>query len=485
MKWSDGGACDAPMPVSGREGFLAIGGFRGAPRRVAEAGTRVECSTRRWVAALGVAGGLFFGAGICHAAGWPRILGPAENATSPETGLLHELPKVGPRVLWEAGKGNGFGGPAVVGDRAVIFYRAEGKEIVDCLAVETGKMFWHFDYVAPYRSRYGGSEGPRTSPVIADGRVFTFGIGGLLHCLDLASGAVVWERDLAKEYKMGPAFFGYGSTPLVLGQKLIVQIGGEVNGKAANTVALDAKNGKLLWAANHAWGPSYASSVVAKLHGRECVLVFAGGESRPPTGGLLLIDAADGKVFGTAEQRADIAESVNAASPVVLTNEPGKPPRVFIGEAYGSGGAAYDIAPDFSVKRAWAAPQFDLYWMTPLVRDGAVIGFSGQSERLAELVAHDIATGKELWRSDLGGGFGRGSLVGVDGGVLCLGEFGDLAWLELSRTGVAVKSRAKLFNAPETWTPPSISGGRLFICQNEPGAGGTKPRLICCAFRKP
>jgi len=418
-----------------------------------------------------------------EAADWPRILGPAENATSPETELVHELPKGGPRVLWEVEKGNGFGGPAIVGDRVVIFFRVDGKEVVECLSAETGKRSWKYEYAAPYRPKYGGSEGPRTSPVIADGRVFTFGIGGLLHCLDLASGAVVWQLDLAGEYQMGPAFFGYGSTPVALGSKLIVQLGGQVAGKAANSAAFEMATGKLSWATEHPWGASYASSVPVNLHGRECVLVFAGGDSRPPTGGLLVIDAANGKMLGSAEQRADIAESVNAASPVVLANEQGKPARVLVAEAYGSGGAAFDIGLDFSVKRAWAAPRFDLYWMTPLVRDGAMIGFSGMSERLAELVAHDVATGKELWRSDLGGGFGRGSLLAVDGGVLCLGEFGDLAWLELSRAGAAVKSRAKLFNAPETWTPPAISGGRLFICQNEQGAAGTKPRLICYDLR--
>ena len=67
----------------------------------------------------------------------------------------------------------------------------------------------------------------------------------------------------------------------------------------------------------------------------------------------------------------------------------------------------------------------------------------------------------------------------VDGSFLCLGENGDLAWLELTPKGATVKSQAKLFHAPETWSPPVLSDGRLFVCQNQPGSGGTKPRLIC------
>jgi outer membrane protein assembly factor BamB len=416
-------------------------------------------------------------------ADWPRLLGPAHNATSPEAGLLRALPKNGPRILWEAEKGNGFGGPAIVGERLVIFHRLEEREVVECRHAETGQRLWKADYPAPYRSRYGGSEGPRTSPVIAEGRVFTFGISGLLHCYELATGKVVWQRDLATEMKMGPAFFGYGSTPLFLDRRLIVQIGGEHEGKSVNSAAFDPATGNLLWAAPHEWGASYASPVPATIHGRETLLVFAGSESRPPTGGLLVIDARTGAVLGAAEHRADIAESVSASSPIVVSAEPGKPARVFVSEGYGSGGVCFEVAPDFSIKTGWKAEKCGLYWMTPLVRDGCLYGFDGMSERMAELVCYDIATGKELWRSDLGGGFGRGSLLAVDGRVLCLGEFGDLAWLNLSPNGAAVKSRAKLFNAPETWTLPAISRGLLYVSQNERGAADTKPRIICYDLR--
>ena len=410
---------------------------------------------------------------------WPRLLGSSHNATSPETHLLHEFPKAGPSVVWEVAKGGGFGGPAIAGDSLVIFHRLDEREVVECLNAETGRRVWKFDYAAPYRPRYGGSTGPRTSPVIDGTRVFTFGIAGHLHALDFATGKVIWQHDCAREFSMGPAFFGYGSTPLVLGSRLIVQIGGDVAGKKVNTAAFDTATGKLLWIAAHEWGASYSSPIPATLHGRECVLVFAGGESRPPTGGLLIIDGASGAVLGSSPLRADIAESVSASSPVVIGS------RIFVSEAYSTGGACFEVAPDFSVKPAWIAEKFGLYWMTPLVRDGCLFGFAGMSERLAELVCHDIASGRELWRSDLGGGFGRASLLAVDGGVLCLGEFGDLAWLDLSTKGASIKSRAKLFNAPETWTLPALSRGLLYISQNEPGSGGTKPRIICHDLRAP
>ena len=90
------------------------------------------------------------GAGA-FAAEWPRLLGPADNATSPETRLLHELPKAGPRVVWEAPKGNGFGGPAIVGERLVIFYRSEDREVVECRHAETGKPLWKHLHTFPMK----------------------------------------------------------------------------------------------------------------------------------------------------------------------------------------------------------------------------------------------------------------------------------------------------------------------------------------------
>jgi outer membrane protein assembly factor BamB len=429
----------------------------------------------KWLLGLALAFSILTGA---RGADWPRLLGPTDNCATPESGLIQPLPKEGLPILWQAEKGSGFGGPAIVGDRLVFFHRVGEQEIVECRSATTGEKVWTHAYDAEYRPRYGGSTGPRTSPVIAGERVFTFGISGQLHALDFKSGKVLWKHDCAAEYEMGPAFFGYGSTPLVLGDKLIVQIGGKVNGESANAIALDVSTGKLAWAAKHEWGASYASPTPATIHGRTCVLIFAGGESRPPTGGLLVIDAKDGAVLSAIPHRADIAESVNASSPVLAD-----PQRVFVAEAYTAGGLCAEIDSQFRVKPAWKAENFGTYWMSSLARDGCLYGFAGMNERLAELVCQEVSTGKELWRSDLGGAFGRASLLQTGQGVLCLGEFGDLAWLELSPKGGKVLSQTKLFAAPETWTLPAVSNGRLYVSQNEPGRGGTKPRLICFDLR--
>jgi len=405
---------------------------------------------------------------------WPRFLGPFHNATSGETKLLHQWGAEGPKRVWEMEKGSGFACPSIVGDRLVLFHRLGSREVIDCVKAESGQHLWTYAYEAPYQDRYGSSDGPRTSAVIVDGRVFTYGVTGWLHCVDLEKGQEIWKHDCGTEFNLAENFFGHGSTPLVVGKRVFVNLGGAGDVCAA---AFDAATGKLLWKAKHEWGASYASPIPATIHGKECVLIFAGGESRPPTGGLLCIDAANGHVLSATPHRAEIAESVNASSPAVAGN------KVFVTESYGSGGDLIEIKPDFSAKIAWHADKFGAYFMTPVVADGCLFGSDGQSPRLADVVCYDLATGKELWRNDLGGKFGRCSLLAVDGAFLCLGEFGDLAWLDLSREGVQIKAKAKLFNAPDTWTLPAVSHGLLYISQNERGADRKGPRLICYDLR--
>lgn len=420
---------------------------------------------------------------VSSGADWPRLLGPSHDGTSPETGLIERFPAAGLRIAWEMPIANGLGGPAIAGGKIVVFHRPDGRETVECRDSANGKILWKHAYDAPYQPQYGGGTGPRTSPVIVEGRVFVFGITGKLHALDLATGKVLWLRDCAGEFAMRPAFFGYGSTPLVIGDRLVVQIGGALNGTPVNSIALDTATGKLLWAVEHEWGASYASSIPATIHGRECVLIFAGGKSRPPTGGLLVVDAKDGKVLAAVPHRAEVTESVSVSSPVLASSADGKPVLVFVSESYTLGGLCVEIAKDFSTKIAWQAPRFGMYWMTPIVREGSLIGFAGQNERTTDLVCQDIATGRELWRDDLAGKFGRASLLSTPQWVLCLGEFGDLAWLRITRDGVKVEARTKLFDAPETWTPPALSAGLLYVQQNEPSREGVGARLICYDLR--
>lgn len=421
---------------------------------------------------LGIGVGLLF-LNIAKAGDWPRFLGPGHDAKAHAEDAAGFWKGGELRKLWEYPKGSGWACPAVVGGRVLVFHRLESREVLACLDAESGDERWRFEYEAPYRDRYGSGEGPRTSPVVEGGRVVVFGVSGLVHCVELESGGLIWKRDVAGEYAMRENFFGHGGTPLILQGRVIVPVGG-AGGRCV--VAFSLEDGAELWVANHEWGAGYASPIPFRFPDSQKmgVLVFAGGESRPPTGGLLSLDASSGRVMGELEHRASIAESVNAASPVMFGG------RVFTSEAYGSGGMLSEIRPDGSLREVRRGLKLGAHFMTPLARDGMILGFDGQNPRLCELVCLDGGDGSALWRDDLGGRFGRGSLVDLgEAGVLALGEFGELALLECRKTGVRVVKRARLFGAPETWTIPVLAGRRLYVCQNQPGRGESVPRVIC------
>jgi outer membrane protein assembly factor BamB len=420
---------------------------------------------------------------------WRTFLGPTHNAVSTETPLLKQFGKNGPAIVWEVTKGEGYATPAVVGKRVVLFHRIGNQEIVECLQAETGRRFWKVAYMTDYRDRYGWNGGPRCQPVTDGEYVYTLGVQGMLHCLKLTTGQVVWKRDILLEFKVYQGFFGIGCTPLIEGDRLIVNVGAESGPCVA---AFDKRTGKMLWGAGKGWGPSYASPIPADVRGRRRVFVFAGGESSPATGGLLCIDPANGKVQFTFPWRSNVRESVNASSPLVVGNQ------VYISECYGPGGALLDLPPTGAFRKVWTNQVLKTHFMTAIHKGGYLYGIDGHGPQGAPLVCIDLRTGKEMWRAQpewaetihsaqgerkarLGPGLA--SLMLVDGRCLMLGEYGHLVWLDLNPKGYRELSRARLFLADQTWGLPSLSRGLLYVCQNERGFDGSQPRLICYDLR--
>ncbi|HXE52628.1 MAG TPA: PQQ-binding-like beta-propeller repeat protein [Tepidisphaeraceae bacterium] len=299
---------------------------------------------------------------------WPCLLGPTHNEVSVETHLIREFPRSGPKLVWEMKKGEGYASPVILGGRLVLFHRVKDREVLDCLDAQTGSRFWQYSYPTAYEDEYGYCNGPRASAVIGGDAVFAIGAEGKLHCLELGSGKLRWQRDLRKEYRLKQNFFGVGSTPLVDGDKLVVNVGAD---GGPCVVAFNVRDGSIAWTCGNEWGPSYASPIPADFHGKHRVLVFAGGRSNPPTGGLLCIDPASGKADFSFPWRGTVRESVNAASPLVLGD------RVLISECYGSGTAHLQIGKDFQPQTVWTNPDFGIHFMTAVVQAGYLYGVDG------------------------------------------------------------------------------------------------------------
>src|SRR5262249_22262452 len=161
---------------------------------------------------------------------------------------------------WEKKVGAGFAGPVVAGDRLILFHRVGDEEVVECLDVANGKGRWKFAYPTGYVDDFNFDPGPRSTPLIAGDRVWTLGAEGRMHCLTLDEGKKVWERTLSADYKAPKGFFGVGTSPILEGDLILVNVGG----KNAGIVALNKDTGKEVWkATNHE--ASYSSPTAATI----------------------------------------------------------------------------------------------------------------------------------------------------------------------------------------------------------------------------
>lgn len=429
---------------------------------------------------------------------WPDFRGPRRDGICRETKLVTAFGPEGPPLVWELETGSSFASPVVAAGTLVHAYRAGRETRVDARAPETGELRWRHARPTDYVDRYNQGNGPRATPVVAPAlgefpaAVYVHGVEGELVCLELASGRVLWQLDTSAKWNVPQDFFGLVSTPLVHGERLLVNVGAPAG---PSVVALDRRTGALAWASEGPkWTASCASPVVATLAGKERLLVLAGGESKPPAGGLLVLEPTTGTLVHAYPFRSKTYESVLGASPVVGDG------RVFLTAAYGTGSACLEARADGTFAELWTDRRLGLEFSTPVYLGGKLHLLDGVRDRAGALVVLEPASGKTLTRTELvwdeeverngtkttqAWTPGQGSLLALDERtLLCLGDNGHLLTLALSPEGATITSRAWLFRANETWTPPVVSHGLLYVVQTRAERGGGRgPRLLCHDLR--
>ena len=418
---------------------------------------------------------------ITHAQGsdWPKFLGPAGTSVSTEKGILAPWPKQGLPIVWHKQVGPGYGMPVIAKGKLYHFDR-NGKNLrLTCMNASTGVPHWDFEYQSIYKDSFGYNNGPRCSPLVDGEFVYTYGVEGMIHCLKSDSGKLVWKFDANKEFNVVQNFFGVGSTPVIEGNLLIVQVGGSPAGSTqknlfdqtlkangSGVVAFDKLTGKVVYKMGDELA-SYASPVLATVNNRRYCFLFA-------RGGLLAFDPATGKQDFHFPFRTDDVESVNASNPVVVGD------KIFISECYGVGSALLKIKPTgFDVLRDESKKlkkTMATHWMTPIYHDGYLYGSSGRHTAQADLRCIDFETGKVMWSEPR---LTRTSLLMVDGHFICLAEDGVLRLLKVSSKmydEVSVvelkdpKTRQALLEYP-CWAAPILSHGLLYVRGEE--------RLVC------
>ena len=376
---------------------------------------------------------------------WPRWRGPRLDGISRETGLLKEWPKEGPRQLWKAPLSGGFSSVAVVGGRVFTQTKEKGQEVVACLDAATGKDVWRYRYdcdYAAHKTFTGGGmpasrTGPRATPAVDGGRVYAVGATGVLLCLEAKTGRKVWQQDLLKLAGSDCPRHGYCGSPLVVGDRVYVEPGGP---KGKSVAALNKKDGSVVWQAlDDPIGQS--SPIWAEAGGAGQVIFFTGA-------GAVGVSPADGHALWRFPWKT--SPLIHIATPLYADG------HVFISSNYGTGGAVFRPKDKGDPETVWNKRTMQNHLSTSVLYEGHLYGVSE-----GRLRCLDFRTGEARWNKP---GLGRGWVIVADGQLIALGDHGELflakatpkKYIEVSRC--TVLDRDKL-----TWSAPVVSGGRLFI----------------------
>jgi outer membrane protein assembly factor BamB len=409
-------------------------------------------------------------AGVARADDWPQWLGPQRDSVWRETGLLDRFPDGGPKVLWRTPIDGGYAGPAVANGRVYVTDyvvsegkrvnnpggrpKLSGKERVLCLDAATGKPVWTHEYDCPYEVSYPA--GPRCTPTVRDGKVYTLGTEGNLFCLDAATGKPIWSKELKKEYRTPTPIWGFCGHPLVDGKKLICVVGGE--GSVA--VAFDKDTGKELWKSLSAPEPGYCPPTMIEAGGTRQLLIW-----HPE--GINSLDPETGKRYWWVELKPSYNMSI--AAPRKLGD------YLFVG---GIGSKSVLIKLDRDKPAATEVWRGDMRKsvgpvnMTPFLEDGHIYGI----DQWGQLRCVKMETGERLWETfqpvtdGKAANGGTAFLVKNGERFFIMSETGDLIIAKLSPKGYEEISRAKIlektheaFGRPVVWCHPAFANKCVYV----------------------
>lgn len=425
---------------------------------------------------------------------WSQWLGNQRDGVWRETGILDKFPPGGPNTLWKASLGGGYAGPAVwqgkvyVTDRLLdkgskdpenLFQRAssKGAERVRCLDAETGKLIWEHEYPCQYSISYPC--GPRCTPVVIDGQVFTLGAMGNLVALDALNGKVLWQVDFVKDWGASVPVWGFAAHPLVFGDSLICLVGGKEKGSLV--IAFDRKTGKPAWKNLQLESPQneigYCPPTLIEVAGRKHLIVW-----HP--------EAVECLDPGTGEKRWSVPfrlkANLSVPTPRLSAN------KLLVSSFY-NGSMLLDLGADgTSAKVLWKGAgrgerpaQTDglhSIMSTPWIDGNEIYGVCSYGE----LRGLDLATGKRLW-SDLRatGEMAKPSaepverwanafIVPHEKRYFLFNEKGDLIIANLSRAGYLEVDRAHVLDPTGSaamggpprkivWSHPAFAMRSMFV----------------------
>jgi outer membrane protein assembly factor BamB len=386
---------------------------------------------------------------------WPQYNGARGDRIAPGPLAVKSFPSSGPPVAWRIELSDGLGSFAVHDGRAytLVSRALDGTrhEVLIALDAATGKELWSATLTRPEYDGGGdsgtdenkGGDGPRSTPSVADGRVFAFDAELALHAFDAESGKPLWTRDLVSEFSGRSIRWQNAASPLVEGGLVLVAGGGPEE----SLLAFHADSGEVAWALGDET-ITHATPVAATLQGVRHVLFFV-------QSGIVAIEPESGRWLWNAEFPY---RTSTAASPVVHDD------IVYVSAGYGVGAAAWRVEKQGDVLAPvllWrASNKLINHWSTPVAEDGHLYGmFSFKEYGTGPLKCVDLATGEARWEQ---AGFGPGNVILVGNVLVALSDAGELVLVAAEPDAYRELARADVL-AGKCWSTPAFSDGALYL----------------------
>jgi outer membrane protein assembly factor BamB len=379
--------------------------------------------------------------------GWPQFLGPRRDGICCEPGLNADWSARPPAVRWRVALGGGFSSLSFAGQRLFTMHQRGKRDFVVCLDADNGRELWAFDAADSYLDKQRHGWGPRATPTWQAGKLYCLLPRGELYCLSADDGAMLWkvhvlQATAAPDRSDETYYWGMAGSPLVEGDLVVVQPGGEKNNSVA---AFHKDTGKLLWTAGSD-PPGYGSPIAITAHGRR-IIVCTTGQS------ILGLDAAGRTLwrypFGNKY-------NCNCATPLWVDDV------LFVSAAYGTGCAALTLHFDgqnWTVREKWRNKNLQNQFATSAIVAGHVYGCHGDLGAVM-LRCLDFHTGEEKWSDRRPG---KCSLLAYGDRLVCTSESGTLRLLEANPREYVVKGEITGLLTRRTWPPPAIHQGLLYV----------------------